>query len=145
MKNLRGLRAGRPKTRAGFSLVEVLVALTLLSIILMSLARVTFQMAAYGRTNDIVAKRNAALIEEANKFNAMQFAALATVNTTTTNLQFGDFRFQRRLTITNNSSSWRTIKIVVTPYIGGVLTTSNKDSVFVTRTLPPGSPLCTTC
>jgi prepilin-type N-terminal cleavage/methylation domain-containing protein len=62
MKNRR-----RTSAKAGFSLIEVLVALTLLSIILMSLARATFQMAATGRTAEIVAKRNAALIEEANK------------------------------------------------------------------------------
>jgi hypothetical protein len=119
--------------------------LTLLSIILMSLARVTFQMAKTSRGNDTVAKRNAALIEEANKFNAMPFASLATVNTTTTNLTFGDFKFQRRLTITTVTASYRTIKIVVTPIIGGVVTTAMKDSVLISRTSPPGSPLCTSC
>ena len=137
------VRSRRPK--AGFSLIEVLVALTLLSVILMSLARVTFQMAASGRFAETSAKRNAALIEEANKFNAMPFDSLATVSTTTKDLTFGDFKFQRRLTVTTNSTTWKTVKIVITPYIGGVLTTSKKDSVFVTRTKPAGSPLCTTC
>jgi prepilin-type N-terminal cleavage/methylation domain-containing protein len=139
MKNRRIRRKG------GFSLIEVLVALTLLSIILMSLARVTFQMAKTSRSNDTVAKRNAALIEEANKFNAMPFDSLATVSTTTRDLTFGDFKFQRRLTVTTVTASYRTIKIVVTPIIGGVLTTAMKDSVLMSRTRPAGSPLCTTC
>lgn len=141
----RAIRSTGRRRRAGFSLTEVLVALTLLSIILMSLARVTFQMASSSRTNDTFAKRNATLIEEANKFNAMPFDSLATVNVATKTLTFGDFKFQRRLTVTNNSAVFRTVKIVVTPYIGGVLTTSRKDSVFVYRTKPAGSPLCTTC
>jgi prepilin-type N-terminal cleavage/methylation domain-containing protein len=133
------------RSKKGFSLVEVLVALTLLSLILMSLARVTFQMAASGRTNETVAKRTATLIEEANKFNAMPFDSLATVSTTTKDLTYGDFKFQRRLTITTVSSAHKTIKIVITPYLAGVLTASKKDSVFITRTKPAGSPLCTSC
>jgi prepilin-type N-terminal cleavage/methylation domain-containing protein len=139
------MKTRRIRKKGGFSLIEVLVALTLLSIILMSLARVTFQMAASARGNDTVAKRNAALIEEANKFNAMPFDSLATVNTATKELTFGDFKFQRRITVTTVSSSYRTIKIVVTPIIAGVLTTAKKDSVLMSRTKPAGSPLCTTC
>lgn len=139
------IRMRRTRGKRGFSLIEVLVALTLLSIILMGLARVTFQMAASGRRNDTVAKRNAALVEEANKFNAMPFDSLATVSTVTKDLTFGDFKFQRRLTITTVSSVYKTVRIVVTPYIGGVLTTSQKDSVLVSRTKPAGSPLCTSC
>jgi prepilin-type N-terminal cleavage/methylation domain-containing protein len=135
----------RRKTRNGFSLIEVMVAMTLISILLMGLARVTFQMAAASRGTDTVAKRNAALIQEANKFNAMSFDSLATVNTSTKDVTFGDFKFQRRLTITTVSSRHKTIKIVATPYIAGVLTANKKDSVFVTRTKPAGSPLCTTC
>jgi len=133
------------RLKAGFSLIEVLVALTLLSLILMSLARVTFQMAASGRNADTVAKRNATLIEEANKFNALPFDSLATVVTTTKDLTYGDFKFQRRLAVTTVSSAYKTVKIVITPYIGGVLATSKKDSVFVHRTKPAGSPLCTSC
>jgi len=136
------IRTGRK--RGGFSLIEVLVALTLLSIILMSLARVTFQMAASSRTNDTVAKRTAALIEEANKFGAMPYASLA--SSAATNLTFGDFKFQRTVTVTSTNSGTRaTVKIVVVPYIAGVLTAAKKDSVFVYRTNPPGSPLCVGC
>jgi prepilin-type N-terminal cleavage/methylation domain-containing protein len=139
------IRMRRSRGKRGFSLIEVLVALTLLSIILMGLARVTFQMAASGRSNDTVAKRNAALVEEANKFNAMPFDSLATVSTATKDLTFGDFKFQRRLVITTVSSTYKTVRIVVTPYLGNVLTTAQKDSVLVTRTKPAGSPLCTSC
>ena len=145
MRPARRSRARRLKSRAGFSLTEILVAMTLLSVILMSLARVTFQMAASSRTNDLIAKRNATLIEEANKFNAMQFAALASVSEADATYTFGDFKFTRRLEITDVSTSHRTIKIVIVPWIGGVATESKKDSVFVTRTQSTGSPLCVGC
>lgn len=119
--------------------------MTLLSIILMSLARVTFQMASAGKTNDIVAKRNATMIEEANKFFAMSFDSLANLNVSDKTYTFGDFKFTRRLQITTVNSTHKTIKIVIVPWIAGVATASKKDSVFVSRTKPAGSPLCTTC
>ena len=58
---------------------------------------------------------------------------------------FGDFKFQRRLTVTTVSSVYKTVRIVVTPYIGGKLMTAQKDSLLVSRTKPAGSPLCTSC
>ena len=138
-------RRRTPRPRRGFSLTEILVAMTLLSVILMSLARVTFQMAASSRSNDLVAKRNATLIQEANKFNAMQFANLPSVNQANQTLTFGDFKFTRRLQITNVSSTHRTIKIVIVPWVGTAADETKKDSVFVTRTFSTGSPLCVNC
>ena len=140
-------RRRRAQSRAGFSLVEVLVALTLLSLILMSLARVTFQMAAQTRSNSTIAKRTAVIIQESNKFNAMPFSQLSAYNNTTKTLTYGDVTFQRRVVLTSlvSNNTRYNIKIVITPILGGVVTTSLKDSVYVYRSNPPGSPLCTTC
>lgn len=143
-------RANSPKARAraGFSLVEVLVALGMLSLMLMGLARVTFQMAQASRTNGTVAKRTAVMIQESNKFNAINFNSLMGFNNSSTNLTFGDLTFQRRVEVTPNVSGSTTnykVKVVITPYVGGILTTTLKDSFYVFRTNPPGSPLCTTC
>ena len=141
MRN-RSILSKRRK-RDGFSLVEVLVAMGMLSILMMGLARATFQMAAASKSNDTVAKRTAVLIQEANKYNAMPFAQLVSISPTV--LTFGDFKFQRTVTVTQTTTSRYTVKIVIVPYIANVLTASKKDSVFVFRTNPPGSPLCTTC
>ena len=142
MKTRRIRRFGaRRRTRGGFSLTEVLVAMGLLSIILMGLARVTFKMADASRANDIVAKRNAVLVQEANKMNAIQFNSLASVNVADRTYTFGDFKFTRRLDIDTISSTHRRIKIVITPFYA----TTRPDSVFVHRTQSAGSPLCTGC
>lgn len=144
----RGSRSRLPRQRAGFSLVEVLVALGMLSLMLMGLARVTFQMAQASRTNGTVAKRTAVMIQESNKFNAIGFTTLTSYNNTSKDLTFGDVKFQRRVTVTpttSGSTTNYTVKVVITPYVGGILTTSLKDSFYVFRTNPPGSPLCTTC
>jgi prepilin-type N-terminal cleavage/methylation domain-containing protein len=137
----RSIRPRVRRPRRGFSLTEVLVAMTLLSIVLMSLARVTFQMAASGKLNDVVAKRNAVLVQEANKFNAMPFDSLATVSTAERTYTFGDFKFTRRLTITASGTQRKTVKIVIVPFTNP----TRVDSVLVHRSKPTGSPLCVGC
>lgn len=137
----RSIRSTRRRPRRGFSLTEVMVAMTLLSIILMSLARVTFQMAASGRLNDVVAKRNAVLVQEANKFNAMPFDSLATVSTAEKTYTFGDFKFTRRISITGAGTQRRTINIAIVPFTNP----ARVDSVIVHRSKPTGSPLCVGC
>ena len=47
--------------RKGFSLIEVMVAMAMLSIVLVSLAKIGITVATRGRLNDVSAKRNAAL------------------------------------------------------------------------------------
>ena len=116
------------------------MAMTLLSIVLMSLGRVTYTVSKRGRDNGIVAKRTFALIKEANKFGAMPFATLGTFSTANTTVTDGDFTYTRRLTITT-SGVQRTIKIAVIP----AQDATRIDSVLVYRTQPPGSPLCVGC
>jgi prepilin-type N-terminal cleavage/methylation domain-containing protein len=129
-------------TRKGFSLIEVMVAMTLLSIVMMSLAKIGVSVATRGRTNELVAKRNAALQLEANKIGTVPYDSLATWPTTTKSFTVGDFTYSRRLTITSTSSTRYTIKVVVVP----ATNTKRVDSVMFDRTRPPsGSPLCVGC
>src|SRR3954468_23966280 len=116
---IRSIRSTRRKPE-GFSLAQGLVAMGMLSILMMGLARATFQMAAVSKANDTVAKRTAVLIQEANKYNAMPFAQLASISATV--LTFGDFKFQRTVTVTATADTRYTVKIVIVPYIANVLT-----------------------
>jgi prepilin-type N-terminal cleavage/methylation domain-containing protein len=129
-------------TRKGFSLIEVMVAMTLLSIVMMSLAKIGVSVATRGRTNELVAKRNAALQLEANKIGTLPYDSLRNWPTTTKSFTVGDFTYSRRLTITSTSSTRYTIKVVVVP----ATNTRRVDSVMFDRTRPPsGSPLCVGC
>src|SRR5262249_39665385 len=92
---------GRPMSaRKGFSLIEIMVAMTILSIVLMSLAKISTQLGIRARGNDIIAKRNAVLQLEANKLGAVPYATLATWSTSTQTLWAGPFQYTRRLGIT---------------------------------------------
>lgn len=124
--------------RQGFSLVEVMVAMTMLAIVMMSLAKMSVTVATIGRTNGVVAKRNAVLQMEANKLGAVPFDSLSKFSTTTKTFTQGTFSYERRLTITTTGTSRDSIKIVVTP----TSNTAKADSVVIIRSKPLTNALC---
>jgi prepilin-type N-terminal cleavage/methylation domain-containing protein len=142
----------RSRLRQGFSLTEVMMAMTLLSIVLLSMARMSMVVSARGRANDIVAKRNAVLIQQANKYGAMPYDSLITVHagfpspgtaqsaSASATFTAGDFKFTRRIAVTTSGVN-RTLRIQIVP----TLDTTKKDSVMVYRSKPAGSPLCVGC
>ena len=126
--------------RQGFSLVEVMVAMTMLAIVMLSLARMSVTVATLGRTNDLVAKRNAVLQMEANKLGAAPFDSVTKWSTTTRTFTQGTFSYSRRMTITALSATRDSVKIVVIP----TSNTAKKDSVFIIRSKPTTTNvLCT--
>lgn len=120
-----------------------MVAMGMLAIVLMSLTKITFTMSKRARDNNIVAKRTFALIKEANKFGAMPYATLTAFSTASTTVSDGGspaFIYTRTLTITTSGNN-TVVKIRVTPKQD----TTRYDSVFVYRSKPAVSPLCTSC
>jgi prepilin-type N-terminal cleavage/methylation domain-containing protein len=130
------------KSRKGFSLIEVMVAMTMLAIVLMSLARMSLMVSLRGRDNDLFAKRTAVLQLEANKLGAIPYATLASWSTTTTTLTLGGFTYTRRMAIANTGTNRYSIKVIIVP----TSDTTKKDSVTLDRTKPAtNTPLCLTC
>jgi prepilin-type N-terminal cleavage/methylation domain-containing protein len=130
------------KSRKGFSLIEVMVAMTMLAIVLMSLAKMSLIVAVRGRGNDLFAKRTAVLQLEANKLDAIPYSTLASWSTTTTTLTLGDFTYKRRMAIANTGTNRYSIKVIIIP----MSDTTKQDSVTLDRTKPAtNTPLCLTC
>lgn len=129
------------RSRTGFTLIEIMISMVLLSFILMSFAQAATVVAERGRDNDLVAKRTAALQGEANKFASLPFSSLASWSTTTTTVTKGNFTYKRKLSITAQSATRDSIKITVVP----TSDTTKSDYVIVFRTKPPASALCTDC
>lgn len=130
------------RSREGFTLIEVMVALTLLSIILLSFADAATAVAVRGRTNDLVAKRTAALQGEANKFATVPFSSLAAWSTADQSFTKGNFTYTRRLSITALASNRDSIKITIVP----ATDTTKKDYAILFRTKPTTSSLlCSSC
>lgn len=132
------------RRRVGFSLIEVIMSLTILAIVMSLLASLSLTVARRGRDNDNVIKRNSALAQQAGRYGVMSFTDLAsqTIGTTTTLMLLGDFTFNRRVTISKPATNRYRINIVIAPQTSEF----KPDSVTFDRTRPAlGTPLCTTC
>ena len=124
-------------------------ALTVLAVAMMMLARLSYLTSQRGRMNDLIAKRNAALAQEATRYGVMAFpdlaadaAAVAPGVLQTRTMLVGDFSFVRRVLITMPGTNRYTITVGIAPIASEFRT----DSVTFRRTRPAtGSPLCMTC
>jgi prepilin-type N-terminal cleavage/methylation domain-containing protein len=126
----------------GFSLIEVIIAMSLLTIVLMLLSTLALSSGRRARMNDLTTKRNFALAQQAGRIEVMPFTDVALLTSGTTQMLVGDFTFNRRLVVTATGTTRYTIRIVVEPLAGEF----RPDSVTIDRTRPAsGSPLCTTC
>ena len=132
----------RRRSRKGFSLVEVMVAMLLLVTVLSTLATLSYRVTKRGQDNDLRSKRSFALQHEANRFGAMSFTELAAQSNGSESIILGDFLFTRTITLTAVGSTRYTIKIVIEPDTdpGAV------DSLIFDRTKPASTnALCTVC
>jgi prepilin-type N-terminal cleavage/methylation domain-containing protein len=138
----RGAARSPARPRRGFSLIEVIVAMSLLTIVMILLASMSLSIGRRARLNGYITKRNLALAQQAGRISAMPFADVATMTTGTTAMLVGDFSFNRRLTVTPVGTNRYTIKVVIAP----VTTEFGPDSVTIDRTrTASGTPLCTRC
>jgi prepilin-type N-terminal cleavage/methylation domain-containing protein len=128
--------------KRGFSLIEVIIAMSILAIVMILLATLAIAIGRRGRVNALTTQRNLALAQQAGRLQAMPFADVMTLSSGTSQLLVGDFQFNRTFTITPSGSNRYTIKVVVWPIAGEF----KADSVTIDRSRPAtGTPLCTTC
>jgi prepilin-type N-terminal cleavage/methylation domain-containing protein len=129
------------KTRQeGFSLVEVVISIILLSVILTALAGLTFATASQSILNQDSSSAQAASLETVNRFSALPYASLATsagCDTTGTTRN----RYSRCTSVTTSGTSAQ-IVVVTTPL-------QRKAQAITVRfnRVKPGAtnPLCIGC
>lgn len=145
-RSTRRRDAANGRRREGFSLIEIVVAMTILSIVLLSLAKLSTIVGVRGRANAVVLQRNAAMQAEVSKIGAIPYSNLATWSTTFTKDTvdtLNGFVYKRRTKVTPAASGARsTVKIVLMP----MSDTTMKDSAVFDRSQPSsGTPLCVGC
>ena len=138
----RRRRTRHTSARSGFSLIEVLISMTILAVVLSSLAGLSFLVAKRGRNNELTTKRNFVLQQQANRLGAMSATNLATEGSSTETMTVEGFSFTRQITITPIGTNRWQIKVKITPTDDP----TRPDSVIFDRTRPAtGTPLCTVC
>jgi prepilin-type N-terminal cleavage/methylation domain-containing protein len=143
--NTHRSKSRAPRQRRGLSLIEVIIAVMLLSIMMTFVGHISAGITQSNRRNDVIAKRTFAMQQQANIIGALPFASLTTtVLPATKNFTLGDFTYTRRVTITagGNSSIGQTASIALTivPQTGYASDTLLQESMTMLRS----SPLCGT-
>jgi Tfp pilus assembly protein PilV len=108
------------RARAGVSLIEVVVACTLLALTFTSLTALTARMAARNRSNAYAEQRTATFFEQVNRIESMQYDSLANY-LTTDSAKYGQGYYVWTYTVdpeslsTSGRARYRKISLTVTP------------------------------
>jgi prepilin-type N-terminal cleavage/methylation domain-containing protein len=116
--------------RGGFTLVEVLVSITILSVASLSLGTLLFKAARQANATSTASYQTATMAGAAGRFDAMPFDLL-TAGTTCVTLTTAPFPNTQCTTINNVSAKVKTIIIVVTPSGNALM---HPDTTIITRT-----------
>jgi prepilin-type N-terminal cleavage/methylation domain-containing protein len=131
-----------PKSRAGFALVEVIVAMVLLAVAVSSLAALMYSVSQQGMVATGNAYRNGVLMQEVNRLEGVPYDSIP-VGVSTVAVSTMPYPHSRVVTVSEPvAATVKSVKVVITP-------TNKKykaDSVSFTRTKARTSRvLCTTC
>ncbi len=101
----------------GFTLIEIVIAMTLLSITLVSLAAWTYHVARRSVNSAAVAYRTAALTEQVGRLTVLPFADLDAEDTGVScpKITNPPFPHERCITVTTVSATVRGVLVVITP------------------------------
>jgi Tfp pilus assembly protein PilV len=124
---------GQPRPRAGISLIEVVVACTLLAVTLTALTGISARLAARTRNVGVVEQRTATYFQEINRVESMPYDSLSTgrflVTDSTKSGNIYDVWSYSVGAETNNTapagtSAYRDITLTVTPRATGATAVS---------------------
>lgn len=125
------------KNRRGISLVEVVVAVTLLGMMATVHTLVTMRYALRNRVAAVGVNRAAAISTALDLFSTMPYSAIATNSGCETITAPAEYAHQRCVTTTDLTSSLTRIQIIITP----ANTAFRPDTVRVDRSKPPAGSL----
>jgi prepilin-type N-terminal cleavage/methylation domain-containing protein len=133
------------RARRGLSLIEVLVAVMVLSISMTFVGHISASLTQSQRRNDVIAKRTFAMQQTSNIVGALPFKSLTpTVLPASKTMTLGDFTYVRRIAISTSGSTsvgqTATVSITIVPQTGIMSDTLLKDSLQMYRS----APLCGT-
>jgi Tfp pilus assembly protein PilV len=130
---------GGPRARAGISVLETVVALTLFGTTAIGIAGLSLTVAKRGAANDLVIKRTALLQQQMNWLQAIPYDSLP-AKAGSVIVSTGPFPHRRAITITVTGSLTR-VKVLVTP----LRAMDKSETIAFDRARPTSSPLCRGC
>ncbi|HJQ53104.1 MAG TPA: prepilin-type N-terminal cleavage/methylation domain-containing protein [Gemmatimonadaceae bacterium] len=140
--NAAGIPAANGRSRKGFVLVEVIVAMVLLAVAVSSLAALVYSVSRSGLAATGSAYRNGVLMQEVNRLETLPYDSVR-VGSVSTTVSTQPYPHTRIVTVSEPVANVvKTITVVVTP----ANTAFKPDTVKFTRTKARTSKvLCTDC
>jgi prepilin-type N-terminal cleavage/methylation domain-containing protein len=108
------VRKPRAKRQSGFVLLEVIVAMFILTLILSSLAALMYQVSRRSFLNIGGAYRNGVLLQEVNRLEALPYDSLA-VGTTTATVTTLPYLYTRTVVVANPGTNVKSVKLIIAP------------------------------
>jgi prepilin-type N-terminal cleavage/methylation domain-containing protein len=108
------VKKGRRSTSAGFSLVETMVAMVILSLTALALAPLMLRATRTAVTAEAAMYQQAVMAAEGSRLNALPYDALSP-GTTCTSSSTAPLAYTRCTTVTTVSSGLYRVSVVVTP------------------------------
>lgn len=129
---MRLINANRtPRARRGVSLIEIVIAMTLLSMVIGSLGLLSAKNAARGRSLDLVSARTFVLMQQANRFSVLPYDSIVSYAPRIDTVIAGRYSYLRRVTYVqgNTGSEYKTVKVLILP----LADTLKRDSLLFLR------------
>ena len=126
-----GSRTRARRARAGVSLIEIIVAMTLLVVVLGALSVLMTRTVKRSRDLDIGSARTFVLMQQSNRFSSLPYDSIPSYAPRVDTINTGRFRYERRLTYEQGAtgSEYRTLKVRLVP----LLDNGKPDSLLFQR------------
>jgi prepilin-type N-terminal cleavage/methylation domain-containing protein len=124
-----------PRPRRGVSLIEILVAMTLLVTVLGALSVLTTRTVKRSRDLDRNSARTFVLMQQANRFSALPYDSIPSYAPRLDTIVTGRYKYERRLTYVQGTtgSEYRTLKVMLKPVDDTVRANQKPDSLYFQR------------
>lgn len=131
-------RPDRPATRArrGISIIEIIVAMTLLAVVIGALGVLSSRTATKSRKLDLTSARTFVLMQQSNRFSSLPYDSIPSYAPRIDTIITGRYRYERRLSYTQGAtgSEYRTLKVMLKPVSSDPLIAKQKpDSLLFQR------------
>lgn len=124
-----------PRRRDGVSLIEIMVAMTLLVVVLGALSVLTTRTVKRSRDLDVGSARTFVLMQQSNRFSSLPYDSIPSYAPRVDTIVTGRYTYERRLTYVQGTtgSEYRTLKVMLKPINDTTKANQKSDSLLFQR------------
>jgi Tfp pilus assembly protein PilV len=124
-----------PRPRDGVSIIEIIVAMTLLVVVLGALSVLTTRTVKRSRDLDVGSARTFVLMQQSNRFSSLPYDSIPSYAPRIDTVTTGRYKYERRLTYVQGTtgSEYRTLKVVLKPVSDTGYKSPKPDSLVFQR------------